>query len=414
MEMNAKRLLPVLALFLAACGPLLGSDATPTPSPRPISAERHLQLFDQIFNLIREGYVYSDYGGVNWESEGTVVQAQIEAGVSDEQLLSLMDGLVAKLPLGTATLITREERIAADLEASAIYEGIGAFVSFRAEPVPRILLLSIIEGSPAQAAGLQAHDAIYAVDGLPVRADENLNVIDRVRGPAGTDVVLTIVSPGQAARDVRVTRGRVTAIDPPRGAIIEPGLIYVLVPVAADDSLAEAIINLLQTAFDQEIELSGIILDLRIAGSGGTWPLVPMLTLLNDGDMGFFVGRDERSLFTLEGQDVAGSQVLPVTILIGPDTSGASEVFVAIMQSSGRAKLVGLPTPGNVLSYQTELLADGSQLTYATSSFATMDGKDLGRFGVQPDVLIDEDWDEVGMTVDPVLSRGIELTLQGY
>jgi C-terminal peptidase prc len=414
MKLKTEHFSLALSLFLAACGPLLGPDATPTPSPLPISVERHLLRFEQIHQFINEGYLYSDYGGIDWEAEGERARAQIESGVSDEQLHVILNGLIAKLPQGTARLISREERIAADLAASAVYEGIGAYVSFRAEPVPRILLLSIIEGSPAQEAGLLAHDAIYAVDGLSVRAEEELNVIDRVRGPAGTDVVLEVASPGREARDVRVTRGRVTATDPPRGAIIEPGLIYLLAPVSADDSLADAVVNLLQTALDQDIEVSGLILDLRIAGSGGAWPLALMLALLNDGDMGFFVSRDERTPFSLEGQNVAGSQAIPVTLLVGPDTSGASEVFAAAMQSSGRAKLVGLPTPGNVLSYQTELLVDGSQLNYASSSFATLDGRDLGRFGLQPDVLVDADWDEVGMIVDAVLTRGIELTVQGY
>lgn len=401
-----------LALFSAACGPLLGPEQTPTPSPRPIATDRQLLIFEQLYELIERGYVYSDYGGVDWIAEGSRARSLIERGLSDERFAEVLQELVAKLPEGTASVVTREQRISSELESSAAYEGIGAYVAFRAEP-PRILLLSIIEGSPAQKAGLQPHDAIYAVDGQPVREEEGLGVIERVRGPAGSQVVLRVVSPGAAPREVRVTRGQVTAVDPPRGGIVEPGLIYLLVPVSADANLPEAIAGMLQTAADQGLTLHGMVLDLRIAGSSGTWPLAPMLALLNDGEMGFFVSRDEQIPFTLEGQDFAGSQSIPISILIGPDTSGASEVFAAAMQSSGRAQLLGLPTSGNVLSYNTELLPDGSQLSYASSSFATLDGRDLSMLGVAPDVLIELDWDEVEVSDDPVLSRGMELILEG-
>lgn len=172
MALKAKIALIVGALGMASCGPLLGPAATPTPSPRPASIERHLLFFDEIYRLIQQGYVYSDYGGVDWGSEGLQVRAQIEAGMSDAQLDAALQELLSLLPTGTATLLSRQQRIAAELASTQTYEGIGAYVSVRSEPVPRIILLSIIEGSPAQQAGLLPHDAINAVDGIPVRADD--------------------------------------------------------------------------------------------------------------------------------------------------------------------------------------------------------------------------------------------------
>ena len=286
-------------------------------------------------------------------------------------------------------------------------------MSFRAEPVPRVLLLSVIAGSPAEEAGLNAHDAIYAVDGFPVTEEEGLSVIERVRGPAGTEVLLEVASPTEEAREVMVRRDRVTASDTLKGDLLPPGIIYVLLPVAVDNTLPERVAGLLQLSEEEGNPVFGLILDLRIAGSGSSWPLTEMLSLLGDGSMGLFTTRAAEQPVVIPGIELGNSQTIPLAILVGPDTSGAPEIFAGALQGIGRSTLVGLGTGGNVLGFRQQTLSDGSLLTFADSSYITPAGSDLSLTGLTPNLIIQSDWDQVTPESDPVLQAAIDLLLQG-
>lgn len=399
-------LIPIVCgLVLAACA---AEPPTPTPSPTAALAEHQLRVLEQVDQLIRDEYLYADFGGVDWAAEVALVRHRIEQSLSDEQFAQALSQLLAQLPAGTASYTSRAERIAAELESSAVYEGIGAFVAVRGDPDPRVLLLSVIQGSPAEQAGLQAHDAVYAVDGAPIAAEEGMEVINRVRGPAGTEVLLEVASPGEQPREVSVRRGQVTATDSLKGGLLTADVAYVLVPVTADMSVVESLAGLLINA-EEDQPISGLVLDLRIASSGAQWPLAEMLTLFGAGDMGHFTSRQGDQPIEITGAEVANSQSVPLVILIGPDTSGSPEILAAALQARNRAVLVGLPTSGSILSFSRSTLSDGSQLMFAESAYITPAGQDLSRSGVLPDVRVEADWDQVEPGNDPVVTRALQL-----
>jgi carboxyl-terminal processing protease len=404
----------LVALPLVACSSTAATEA-PTEVPQRVQDElRALQLavLEEIRQTVADNFVYTDFGGTDWEAEVSLARRRVEAGATEEEFANAVDHMVAALPDGTAGFMTRAERVEAEFQSGTLYEGIGAFVSFRTEPAPRVLLLSVMDGSPAEEAGLRAHDAIYRVDGFPVTAEEGLSIIERVRGPAGTEVLLEVASPGEDAREVMVRRDRVTASDTLKSDLLPQGLLYVLVPVGADNTLAEWVAGLLQVSEQQEEPALGLVLDLRIAGSGSNWPLTEMLALLGNGSMGHYITREGEQPVVVRGVDISSSQTVPLVILVGPDTRGAPEVFAGAMQAAGRAPLVGLPSDGNVLRSRQLTLSDGSLLTFADSSYITMSGSDLSLTGLTPDLLIPADWDEVAPESDPVLQGAIDLLLR--
>jgi C-terminal processing protease CtpA/Prc len=154
--------------------------------------------------------------------------------------------------------------------------------------------------------------------------------------------------------------------------------------------------------------LTGVILDLRVAGPSATWPLLEMLTLFADGAVGEFYTRVDSQPLEVAGVDVAGSQDLPLVLLIGADTRGLPEVFAGVLQGAGRATLVGLPTAGDTEGFSEVALPDGSRLTLATSSVRLPDGTDFSVSGLSPDVLVDQDWDTYTTGEnDPVLRAAV-------
>src|SRR3990172_2638203 len=196
---------PRVTGWLVAGGLVLGGCAAQTSTPLLLdpptpdaqqSAEHQQRVLQEIQELVGQEYIYPEFAGVEWQAQADLLARRIEAGLSPADFEQALGALVGVLPAETASFATRTERVSDEFSSTPTYEGIGAFVSIRSEPTPRILLLSVMQDSPAEAAGLRAHDAVVAVDGEPVRAEEGFAVVERVRGPAGSEVVLQVIPPG--------------------------------------------------------------------------------------------------------------------------------------------------------------------------------------------------------------------------
>jgi carboxyl-terminal processing protease len=239
--------------------------------------------------------------------------------------------------------------------------------------------------------------------------EEGVSATSRIRGPAGSTVKLEVQSPGEAKRTLEVKRGKITG-----GTKLEAYNIvgtdygYLLFPPYEYKGLDQDVFNSLQTLATNH-NLKGLILDLRIAGSSPQWPLEVLLTMFQNGKIGEFYNRNEKSDLTVQGQDVVGSQTMPLVILVGDNTRGFSEIFAAAMQLNKRAIVVGAQTPGNVETQTPFYLPDGSRIFVESTSFKLQNGKDLGSDGVIPDVLVDARWDQVTADQDPVLDKAIEI-----
>ena len=401
-----------LLALAAACGSRgpVAIKVTPVPTFDPVT--RQLAVFDRAWSAVYTQYVSEDFNGVDWEALRDEYRGRVTAGLSEDEFVETMQSLLANLPDSQATFETRSERLAVEIADRRTYHGIGAFISFRREPEPHVVILSVISDSPAEAAGLQSHDSIYAIDGVPFTAADEAVPAERIRGDPDSTVVLTVQSPGDEPREVTIEREQILAADVLRGGYLEDlGVAYYRVPVAAESTLAQTIAENL-AGIGEGRPLNGLVIDLRVARSGnGSWPLAQMLTLFGNGEVGEYYTRESSDPLAIEGQDLAGSQTVPMMILVGPDTEGSPEIFAAALQSSGRARLIGLPTPGAVEGYTEVPLPDGSRMFLATSSFRTQQDVDLANTGLTPDVAVPGDWDQITSDQDPVLAAALSLLL---
>ena len=404
-------LLGVLALA-TACGRAGPAQIKVTPVPTLDPVTRHLDVFETAWQTVDSQYVRDDFNGVDWSSLGDEYRGRVSAGLSEAEFAEAMQSLLGNLPDSQATFETRQQRLEEETADRRTYHGIGAFIAFRDEPQPHVVILAVIKDSPAEQAGLQSHDSIYAIDGVPFALEDAAVPAERIRGEPDSTVVLTVQTPGQKRREVTIQREQIQAADVLRGGYLdELEVAYYRVPVAAESSLAQTIAeNLLGLGENQP--LKGLVIDLRVARSGnGNWPLAQMLTLFGDGEVGEYYTRAGSDILNIAGQDLGGSQTVPLMILVGPDTEGSPEIFAAALQSSGRARLLGLPTPGAVEGYTEVPLPDGSRMFLATSSFRTTDNLDLANTGLVPDVRVPGDWDEITSEEDPALATALGLLL---
>ncbi len=401
----------LLSFILSACIGLLPLDEEPATGdfgPKDSLTDLQTRTFEDLWKQFQDNYIYYDTAKVDWSSIHDQTVKHIQSGLTQDEFVQAMKDLQTELPDGSLLYESRAERIDGDTTDTSTYGGIGAFVGFDEKPMPHIVLLSIMAGSPAEQAGLRAHDSIFEIDGDPVRLEEGISAVNRVRGPAGSSVTLSVQSPGKAERSVEVKRGTLNSTDKLEANIISgTDYGYMLFPPISYASLSDDVNSSLQTLTTNR-KLEGLILDLRIAGSAGGWPLEDLFTMFYNGLIGEFYNRAVQQPAQVTGKDVFSSQTVPLILLVGKNTSGLPEILAASLQKQKRAVVIGEQTSGAVETTSAFYLPDGSQAFIETTSFLLSDGTQVGVTGVKPDIAVAAGWDEVIPNNDPVLDRAIE------
>ena len=396
----------ILGTLLSACGTERVSTQVPTPFPTTNPTDLQLRSYDAFWVGIQPDYIFSAVTTFDWNLLPAQERRKVASGLSEAEFDLLMRSIVAEFPENTVTYRNRTGRIEDDLNSTLSYEGIGAYVSVSSDPRPHVIILAVVPDSPSEESGLRTHDSIYAINGQAVRAEEGMDVVKRVRGPAGSVVTLDVRSPNGTRRNLNVTRRRLQATDQlrvERKDLAHAGLIRL--PVGAGAELS----NIMQEALGDlaEYQPKNLIIDMRVAHSSATWPLKEMLGFFTAGEMGNQYSRSGQKTIEITGVDLAGSQSIPLILLVGPETRGASEVFAAALQATGRATLIGQPTPGQVIGFDHFILPNGGEIFFGSSSYVSPSGEDIGIQGVHPDITMDTRWDEVTDDEDAVINRAL-------
>ena len=401
----------VIQLACSSLSPIADEpvEVTVPLGPQVTETEQQTAVLESMLSQIDANYIYQNNSSVDLKALRTKYQAKIDKGLTSVEFNELMKQLEAEFPTGDIVYATREERIENDTAASLVgYGGIGAFVNFQAEDEPHVVILDIIPGSPAEKAGLKAHDSIYAVNGDPVLLEEGADVVQRIRGEAGTKVVLTVKTPGKSERDVEVTRAQITGT---RGVIAEEipntDIGYIRFPTVGSATNASEVLDAMET-FAKNSNLKGIVLDLRISGGNSNFPLEDMLTLfLNDLSIDVY-SLDKTNSFPIEGQDISGSQTIPLAVLVGENTNGTVEIFAAAIQEKGRGIVIGSNSAGGIEALSSFALPNGGQILIASASFRVGENERLGIDGVIPEVRVEAQWDDIIASEDPVIQQAIQ------
>ena len=399
----------VLALATSAC--------TLLPAPPPvlqqqfgppyIPSEQHVRTFEALWAHLETDYIYFHDVDVDWEERHQQFLDRAGAADSEADFARTILDLQEVLPSGAMSWQSRAERIQSDLEGSTTHAGIGAFVAFGDRPRPKIIILSVMENSPAQRAGLSAHDSIVTIDGVDVGREEGVRAVERIQGAPGSQVRLVVQTPGRPDRALAVRREPISGeVALQFGTVTGTDVGYLLFPAIGYEGLADDVLSGLKELTTNR-RLGGLILDLRVSGSMQGWPLQELLTIFGNGILGEFYDRGRHELVRVNGQDVLSSQTVPLAILVGEHTSGFPEIFAAGLQASGRAVLVGGHTAAAVETSSTFYLPDGSRMIIQSASFRLLSGEEVGPTGVMPDLVIEGAWDQITTTDDPVIDAAV-------
>jgi carboxyl-terminal processing protease len=264
--------------------------------------------------------------------------------------------------------------------------GVGIAVN---EVADGLRVATVYKQTPAREAGIQPGEVITAVNGESIAGKDADAVTSRIRGPAGTEVTLTIRSRDGKSRDVTLTR-REVSIPQVTGRIEEVhGVKVGYVRLAGFFPGAHGELR-------QEVErlysqgAQGIVLDLR--GNGGgllTEAVLVSSIFVPNGVIVSTHGRTQRT----RTFDATGSALPrhPMVVLINGDTASASEIVTAALEQSGIATVVGTTSFGKGTFQEVIPLHNGGALDLTVGEYLTRDGSSINGTGITPQVRAKDD-----------------------
>lgn len=271
-----------------------------------------------------------------------------------------------------------------------------------------VVIVAPIDGSPAEAAGLQPGDRILEVDGQTTVGETLSSLVYVVRGEEGTDVTLTIQR-GEDTFDVTITRG-VIDLHEVSSELLDGGVGYVRLSSFTDRS-TDLVREAMQSLLDDGA--TSFVLDLRgnpggyiVAAQGVASQFVP------EGELLFTVESDGNVREWRAESGVAQSSDIPVVVLVDAGSASASEIVSAALQETGRATIVGEPTFGKNTVQIWNDLPNGGGLRITTDRWFTPDHNSVAPDGVQPDLVVEGPPDATS-DADPQLDRALEILRGG-
>jgi carboxyl-terminal processing protease len=264
------------------------------------------------------------------------------------------------------------------------FEGIGAYVESQDGT---IVIVSLIDNSPAQMAGLQPGDIILAVNEQDVMGETLTEVVQRVLGPAGSQVMITLLRPETGeTQDVTVTRAKIELENVTWSPL--SGTTIAHVRIAA---FSKGVSQELQQALRdiQTTGLTAIVLDLRNNPGGLLSEAIGVASQFLPKGTAVLQRQDAQGNVKIASVDARGAGLdIPLVVLIDRGSASASEIVAGALQDNDRAQLVGETTFGTGTVLNEFGLSDGSALLLATEQWLTPSGRVIWHEGIEPDTAV--------------------------
>ncbi len=275
------------------------------------------------------------------------------------------------------------------ISASGRYAGVGLDVALR-DGAPTVI--TPIEHAPAQRAGILPGDVVVAVDGAPVTAENYHRMVGRMRGPAGSKVVVAVSREGeQHPIDFLLERADIE-VATVTGEHLGDGFAYVRLSGFAENTPRD--LDLVTARIEAEAgrALRGLVLDLRNNPGGVLESAVAVADrFLDSGLIVRGSGRIAHARFEHRASAGHALEDTPLVILVNGGSASASEIVAGSLRDHQRAQIVGLDTFGKG-SVQTVMpLGAGQALKITTSRYLLPSGRSLNGKGISPDIWVRND-----------------------
>jgi len=367
----------IVGVFLASLGGAFVTGAFTGILARPASAAdepSQFSIFWEVWELVDQYFVDQDKIDPTKMTYGAI------------------QGMLATLGDENHTVFFSPEE--AKQQASAMqgsFEGIGAYID---ERDGAILIVAPIHGSPAEAAGILAGDVVVKVNGEDTIGMSSADVVSRIRGPAGTMVVVTVLHPdAKESVDIEITRGTIDVESVGWARIPDTDLVYLKISQFAEDTGKELETTLKAIdAAKADAPVKGILLDLRNNPGGYLTEAIRVNSEFLERGQVILYERDAKdALRTWKSVGEGLAREIPMLVLINEGTASAGEITAGALQENGRAKLIGQPTLGTGTVLQPFNLSDGSVVRLGVTNWLTPHKNLIKNEGIKPDATVNQE-----------------------
>jgi carboxyl-terminal processing protease len=340
-----------------------------------------------------------------WEAWQIIHKQYVDQPVNDTKLMEgAIRGMMDSLGDAHSTYMDPQTYKDATSELAGSYEGIGATVDTSGA---FLTIISTFPDSPAEKAGLQSGDQIIAIDHKSMTGIDPEVARQKVLGPAGSAIHLTIERKGQSsALEFDLTRAKIT-VNSASGKMLPDDIAYVQVTTFGDNTTKE-LKNALKTLMAQNPK--GLILDLRDNGGGYLQTAVEVVSQFQGNGTVVYeqYGNGTKKPYAVVSGGMATK--IPMVVLINEGTASASEITAGALQDYGRAKLVGVVSYGKGSVQQWEPISNNEGAVRVTvARWLTPDGRQIDKHGLTPDVYVQRTAEDRQSDRDPQLDLGVEV-----
>jgi carboxyl-terminal processing protease len=289
------------------------------------------------------------------------------------------------------------------------FEGIGAELGMKAKD---IVVIAPIDGSPAQKAGVKAGDIILKVNDEAIGGWSLTQVVDKIRGPKGTEVSITLLHKSEdKPTSVKIVRDTITVKSltswtkkvkdveginqkaPEVKAIANEKVVYVRLSQFGDSTNDEwlALSNSIDRELKADKDIKGVVFDLRNNPGGYLGDAVKIVSeFVKSGTAVMQEDREkERTSYPVTGKGLLTD--VPLVVLINGGSASASEIVSGALRDHGRAKLVGEKSFGKGTIQQAEDLGGGAGVHVTIAKWLTPNAIWVHKQGLEPDVKVELD-----------------------
>lgn len=340
---------------------------------------------------------------VFWDAWELIQEHYVDQPINETQMLyGALTGLTASVGDPHTVFFDPDTTESFQQELNGSFEGIGAEIAIKNN---QLLIVSPLDGSPAKDAGIRSGDKIYAIDGQDTAGMSLDQAVSLIRGPKGTEVVLTISRDGlEDVQEIVIVRDTIDINSVELRfqddvAVLELSYFH-------EDTLGD-----FNDAVKEIIEKNpkGIILDMRGNPGGFLDSAVAIASeWVEDGVIVYEKDSEER----LTEHDAVGTARLagyPTVVLINGGSASGSEIVAGALQDYGIAQVLGEQSFGKG-SVQTLIpLDDGSSIKITIAKWLTPNKNTIEEQGITPEIEVELTEEDFNNDRDPQLDRALEL-----
>ena len=342
-----------------------------------------------------------------WEAYHKLQEKFVDKGKFDIQkiIYGAISGMVKSLEDPYTVFLKPEETKRFIEDVKGTFEGVGMEIDIRKG---QLQVISPLEGTPAQSAGLRAGDKIIKINDKPTMDMTIEEAVNLIRGPKGSEVTLTIFrEEWEKTKEIKIVRA-VIEVPSLKWEIKNENIAYLKLYQFSEKASFDfriAAIEILASPCQK------IILDLR-NNPGGYLEVAQEISgwFLKRGEIVViedFGARKERNIYKAQGN--ASLVGFPVVILINQGSASGSEILAGALRDNRDILLIGEKSFGKGSVQELERLSEGSSLKITVAKWLTPKGELITDKGLEPDIKVEMTEEDYEEGKDPQLDKAIEI-----